>query len=443
MIYYNSIVFKSQLCDKNNSIKPDYCYLTPEFGLIILTGFTGFLYILYIIYTVLYRKTTFKVVEIFKVVSEPINKVKRLVLIPVMLNLIGLLALIGLLTLMLYSFGIGYVVKHKNNDVPGGEVNRLEFRNWDRMIMSYIIFMCFWWLSFLIGLSEFIVGGVVGCWYFSKEKSALYHPISSSVKNCFRYHLGSIVRGAFYNLLFKVPGFVMMVAYRIMVRFKKNGFVKCWAVCCCPFMSCYHFGLKYSSSSSYIYLALFGLPYSQSSRQSYYLKQRNHKRTHDFLSIPWHCIFQMKIAIAVPGFLLVYSFLLLNQSDFLNISSDHLTSFLSPAVFSLLFCIFISEIVTSSLYSSVEAMSLCIAADEEMFTAEQRFVKDKAKDILDNSYSETRKAEFNPVDTQKPGRSNRMPVNLIEFDASFNAKVSPIPKAFSPSGNSGLYVMDY
>jgi hypothetical protein len=432
LIYYNSLQFKSKLCEKNNSVNPDYCYKTPELGLRILTGIVGFSYFIYLLYLVFHRKIFFSALEIFKVVSEPINKVKRLVWIPVVLEVIGLCVLLGLYTLMLYSFGIGFVKKHKNNEVPGGEVNKLEFRNSDRLIMGFIIIMSFWWLSFLIGICEFIVGGVVGCWYFTKEKSVIFHPLSLSLKYCFRYHLGSIIRGSFYNLFLKFPSFFLEIFYKFLLRFNKNTCSLISAYFCWVCLSCYHFGLKYSSSSSFIYLAVFGLPYAQSSRESFYLKKRNQRRSLGFLAAPWHCMFQMKIAIALPGFIAVYAFLNLNQEEFLGISGKHLSSFLAPAVFVLVFCVFLGEVVTSALYSSVEAMALCVVADEEMFTAEQRFVKGQVQELLDSSYSETRKAEFIPVDTQKAGRSYRLPLNKLDFDSSFNARVSPIPKAFSP-----------
>lgn len=381
----------------------------------------------YYVFTACCWKKTRKLIEVLKVTTEPINKVKRIVWIPVAFELLGVVALAGLYVLMLFSFGIGEIVKHDSNDVPGGKVNKLEFRNTDRLILSFIIFMCFWWLSFMIAVCEFVVGGVVGSWHFTKEKSTIYHPVSSSFKYCFRYHLGSIVRGSFYNLFLKPPRYLLSPLNSYLFRNKHSKCSQFLAVLFFPFLYLHNRYFKYTSSSSYIFQSIFAKPFSVSSRQSYYLKKRNQKRTENFLDTAWVGVVHVKFSIVLPGFLSIYGYLLLNRSDFLSISDRNMSSLLAPPVFSVVFCMFLAEITTSSLYSAADAMALCVAADEEMFTADQRFIKNEVQEVFDNSYSETRKAEFLGIETQRPGRSNRMPVNLMEFDKSFNAKVSPIP----------------
>lgn len=441
LVFRNSQEIRELLCEENNSVSPDYCYSTPEFGLWVLTGVSAFFVVVYVVFTACYRKRIGKLMDVYNVSTEPIFKVKRIASIPIGFMVLGAATMGGLYVLMLYSFGIGDVVKYDQNDVPGGKVNKLEFRNSDRLVLGYIIFMCYWWLGFMVAVCEFVVGGVVAAWHFTKEKSTIYHPVSTSFKYCFRYHLGSIIRGSFYNLFLKPPQYFLHPLNTYLFRTKTSKFSNFLACFCYPFLLLHNHFFKYPSSSAYIILSIFGKPYSISSRQSYYLKKRNQKRTEDFLFTTWIGMIHMKFSIILPGFISIYSFLLLNDDSIFGFSSKNLTSFLAPAVFSVIFCIFIAQVACSSFYAAAEAMALCVAADEEMFTADQRFVKDQVQEVFDNSYSETRKAEFLGIETQRPGRSNRMPVNLIEFDSSFNAKVSPIP--MKSGDRSYLHVSDY
>jgi len=443
LVFRNSQEIHQILCEGNNSVTPDYCYATPQFGLWVLTGVSGFFVFAYLIFTICYRNRVGKLLEVYKITSEPVSKVKRIVWIPIGFMVLGVGTMGGLYVLMLYSFGIGEVVSHHENEVPGGKVNKLEFRNSDRLVLGYIIFMCFWWLGFMVAICEFVVGGVVAAWHFTKEKSTIYHPVSTTFKYCLRYHLGSLVRGSFYNLFLKPPQYFLHPLNTYLFRTKTSKFSRFLACLCYPCLSLHNHFFKYPSSSAYIFLSIFGKPYSISSRQSFYLKRRNQKRTKDFLTTTWIGMIHIKFSIILPGFLSIYGWLLMTDGSFVGYSSQNLTSFLAPPVFSVVFCIFIAQVACSSFYSAGEAIALCVAADEEMFTADQRFVKDQVQEVFDNSYSETRKAEFLGIETQRPGRSNRMPVNLIEFDKSFNARVSPSPSPFPNGNKSFLQVSDY
>ena len=79
--------------------------------------------------------------------------------------------------------------------------------------------------------------------------------------------------------------------------------------------------------------------------------------------------------------------------------------------------------------ASMNLMGHRSIADEEMFTADQRFMNNKFKGPLDNVAADTRTNEAKAIEAQKPGRSNRVATKIVEFDQEFNVKSYTLNKS--------------
>lgn len=344
----------------------------------------------------------------------------------------------GLYLLVLWTLSIGNISKLANNSVPGGSVNSLVFQSKDKAVLAFVLFMCLWWLSFFKGINAFIIGAVIGCWYFTKEKSSLFNPVSVSIKNCLKFHLGSIARGSAYKVLFSAPGYLLFVFISFMKSHSKSKACLCLACLLSPVTWVYNSYAKYYTGMAYIYIGIFGYPYTLSSRQCYYLLKRNNERFKNSIGPVSSLVFHLKLCISLLGFTSTYLFLTLSPYTLLGFETSNLSSTLAPAVFTLFTCIFLGEVIAETISSCVNSMNLCIIADEEMHTVEQRYMKNNLKDQLDKIGVDSKQITRS-IEVQKPGRSDRLPVNLLNFDKDFNVRVDT--KVFPTKEN--LKIIDY
>jgi hypothetical protein len=439
LVYYNSVLVNQALCGTSNGVKPQSCYSSPELGLKTLSYVICALFVLLFIYCIIRRRAISASTQLFTLISEPLQKVKHLLFVPFFILIIGLIIVVAIMALVLFTFSIGKVNKIQNNNVPGGYVNSLEFQSTDKLVLAFVLLMLLWWALFLIGITDFIIGGVIGCWYFSREKSVLYSPIRISIRNCFKYHLGSIARGSFYSLIFRPIGFFFRILYGCVGRFGDNCCCVIAAYCCCACFAFYHRYLKYSDSSGLIFQSLFGQPYAVSSKQCYFLMKRHSNRINKPLSASRFSVLLIRLNICIVSFITVYAFLTFSPKTFFKYPTNELSTTLAPSVFALAISIYCAQVSGHSLMSIITAYSICVIADEELFTGEQRFMKSEGKEEIE-LVATAKKTEDVNVEVQMPGRSNRMPVNFVEFDKSFNAKVTPLNR--SRLDNSGILVQD-
>ena len=131
----------------------------------------------------------------------------------------------------------------------------------------------------------------------------------------------------------------------------------------------------------------------------------------------------------MSGFTLTYAFLTFNTSTLLGFQISLLSSTLAPSIFSLFGCIYIAEAAGRAMSGCFNAIVICSIADEEMFTADQRFMNNKFKGPLDNVAADTRTNEAKAIEAQKPGRSNRVATKIVEFDQEFNVKSYTLNKS--------------
>lgn len=60
---------------------------------------------------------------------------------------------------------------------------------------NIIVFI--WFLQFITGCQHFIIAGTISKWYFTRDKTKLNQPISTSYYNLISYHLGTICLGTY------------------------------------------------------------------------------------------------------------------------------------------------------------------------------------------------------------------------------------------------------
>lgn len=61
----------------------------------------------------------------------------------------------------------------------------------------YNLLVLLWVIEFIIACQHMIIAGAVATWFFTRNKTNMSSPISTSVSYLFNYHLGSVALGSF------------------------------------------------------------------------------------------------------------------------------------------------------------------------------------------------------------------------------------------------------
>jgi hypothetical protein len=133
--------------------------------------------------------------HILSLAARPLKNMPSLLLFPLVEILLGACIFVLMIGLCLYAISIGDIdtVDTSVANVSGGEVKEINFSSYSRLLLIFFVPMCFWWLSFLSHVGEFVVSSAGSVWFFSKDKTSLDSPIILSLKNLFKYHMGSLL----------------------------------------------------------------------------------------------------------------------------------------------------------------------------------------------------------------------------------------------------------
>lgn len=136
-------------------------------------------------------------------------------------------------------------------------------------------FSLLWNNAFLIALGQCIIAGAVCVWFFApREQKGKGGTVRPAVRNCFRYHAGSLAMGAF---ILAVVQFIRYMAYYFekQAAAQKNKVMvlvlKCVQYCVWCIEKC----IKFLNKNAYIQVALLGTNFCRSAKNAFQLILRN------------------------------------------------------------------------------------------------------------------------------------------------------------------------
>lgn len=140
-------------------------------------------------------------------------------------------------------------------------------------------FSLLWNNAFLIACGQCIIAGACGCWYFTpnEKKGSLLSgpsPVRVGVKNCLRYHPGSMAFGAFILACVQMAKWIMYYLSK-QAEAQKN---KVMALVCKVLgylIACIERVVKFLNKNAYIQIALLGKSFCKSAFNAFMLILRN------------------------------------------------------------------------------------------------------------------------------------------------------------------------
>ncbi|KAJ8040264.1 Choline transporter-like protein 1 [Holothuria leucospilota] len=124
-----------------------------------------------------------------------------------------------------------------------------------------------WTMEFLLACHQFVIAASVVTWYFTRNKKSFGSPILNSIWVLSRYHLGSMVFGAFIITLVKVPRAILLY-----IQAKLKGressvaqfILRCLSCC----LWCLEKILKFINAHAYIVIAIEGKSFCPAARRA-------------------------------------------------------------------------------------------------------------------------------------------------------------------------------
>ena len=201
------------------------------------------------------------------------------------------------LTLLIYQVSCGDHATESVPILPGGQVEKWQFTEAERVLVFFDVGMILWWFSALAHMLEYIIASMASQWYVSRSEPALLQ-LRRSLFHLFRYHLGSVLVASIV-----VPAGRLMrnicLGLKSVLKLAK---VKCkWCMCL------HRAWFRYMTSDSLAYIAITGGSFLQSAHQSYALvsAQKGLKATLNAgNSVVW--LFQLVVTVIAPVFVIYW-----------------------------------------------------------------------------------------------------------------------------------------
>lgn len=136
-------------------------------------------------------------------------------------------------------------------DLPGGIAKMVVLNDSLRYSILGQLFVYFWVGAFIVAIGQMINAIAVSTWFFtrSENKGSLKCVTCKSICRCFRYHLGTLLFGAFIIAVCKIIQVILMY---IQSQLEKSGnkiaamILKC-LICC---MKCVERFLKFLNKNA-------------------------------------------------------------------------------------------------------------------------------------------------------------------------------------------------
>ncbi|KAM4708556.1 choline transporter-like protein 1 [Discoglossus pictus] len=211
------------------------------------------------------------------------------------------------------------------------------------------------WISeFILACQQMTIAGAVVTYYFTRNKRDLpFTPILASVNRLIRYHLGTVVKGAFIITLVKLPRMILEYIHT-QLKGKENACARCMLKSCICCLWCLEKCLTYLNQNAYTATAINSTNFCTSAKDALVILVENALRVATINTVGDFVLFLGKVLI-VSSTGLAGILLLSYQSDY--------TVWVLPLVIVCLFAFLVAHCFLSIYEMVVDVLFLCFAVD--------------------------------------------------------------------------------
>uniref|UniRef100_A0A8C1PDP0 Choline transporter-like protein n=1 Tax=Cyprinus carpio TaxID=7962 RepID=A0A8C1PDP0_CYPCA len=211
------------------------------------------------------------------------------------------------------------------------------------------------WISeFILACQQMTVAGAVVTYYFTRDKSQMpFTPIVSSVLRLMRYHLGTVVKGAFIITLVEIPRLILTYIHS-QLKGKENACARCMLKACICCLWCLEKCLTYLNMNAYTATAINSTNFCTSARDALFILAENALRVAAINSVGDFVLFLGKVLIvSCTAFAGVLA---------LNYQREY-TVWVLPLIIVCVFSFLVAHCFLSIFEIVVDVLFLCFAID--------------------------------------------------------------------------------
>lgn len=221
----------------------------------------------------------------------------------------------------------------------------------------------------------------VAKWYFARDKSKIGSlTVLSSITTSIWYHSGTAAFGALIIAIIKMIRAV--IAYFQRKADEMDSSIAKAVLCCCQCcFICLEKCMRFINKNAYIQTAIFGSSFCTSAKEAFFLILRNAARVAAISYVSGGVVFVGKVFITTLTTGL--SYLAIDAYDDGSVR-DQLYSIIGPLFFIAAIAWFIAGMFMSVYDMGIATILQCFVADEEMFSADQRYAEGSLRTWVDN-----------------------------------------------------------
>mmetsp|Transcript_23549 Transcript_23549/g.51009 ORF Transcript_23549/g.51009 Transcript_23549/m.51009 type:complete len:660 (-) Transcript_23549:216-2195(-) len=313
-----------------------------------------------------------------KETSKAIMKMPGIIFFPVIQ---GLGFMVFMIAWTVYSVNLASMGEFSTNTFAAGNiqisVRSFEFSDFVKKCGWYMLFCFFWSGQFILALGEIVFAMAVAKWYFARDKSKVGSgTVWASISTSIWYHAGTAAFGSLIIAIIKMIRAFM--AYLQKKADEMDSSIAKAVLCCCQCcFYCLEKCMKFINKNAYIQTAIFGSSFCTSAKEAFFLILRNAARVAAISYVSGGVVFIGKLFIMTLTTGLSYFAI-----D--HYVGDDLYSIIGPLFFIACIAWFIAGMFMSVYDMGIATILQCFVADEEMFTAEERYAEGSLKTWVDN-----------------------------------------------------------
>eukprot|EP00753_Platysulcus_tardus_P022702 PLAT9918.1.p2 GENE.PLAT9918.1~~PLAT9918.1.p2 ORF type:complete len:637 (+),score=345.23 PLAT9918.1:74-1912(+) len=245
----------------------------------------------------------------------------------------------------------------------------------DRTLWYAFIYHAFgllWGIAFLVALAQLIISGAVSMWYFSDTvdgRRRVHSPLSRSICNALRYHLGSIAFGSLVLAAVRALRVVVAVVHKKAEAEAPNRVTRAVLCICACCLRCFERFMQFLNANAYIAISIWGDSFLGAAKRVFGLIARNVLRIGTLHIVGDIFLFLGKLAITAATTVIAW-LLLTNDQLF----PGTLSSPAVPAIVIAILAYAVASVFVAVYGVTINTLLICFITDEEMHGGEPRFV---------------------------------------------------------------------
>jgi len=327
--------------------------------------------------TIFLRKQIMLSLSCVRAAGRAISAMPTMALFPIM-QVLGLAAF--MLIWLVYAVHLASTGTITTKELPTNanvSYRSYDFDDFTRQCGWYLLFCFFWTSAFISAMGEIVIAMSVSKWYFTRDKRRVGScTIFTSIKDAFRYHIGTAAFGSFIIAVVKmIRAFVANLQKKARELNNKVGEA---LLCCCQCcLWCFEKVIKFLNKNAYIQTAIFGTPFCRSAREAFSLIVRNAGKVASISYVSTLVLFVGKVFVSsvTTGAAYIY----IDRE-----LGSQLYSTAGPCVLVFVLSFFVGEMFLSIFDMSTSTILQCFVADEEMFDGDECYAEGDLRKWIDD-----------------------------------------------------------